>query len=186
MLGSLRGAILTTLPDGRTLIEVNGVGYWVQTGTWHPSGETTAYLYHHVREEASDLYGFPSLEALGLFEKLISVSGIGPKAGLNVLSLGDISQLVQAIERQDTAYLSSAPGIGNKAAQKIVLELAGKLGGIVQEGSQLSISQYQELRLALEAMGYKPAEITAVVQNVPADLLALDAQLRWALQHLGK
>lgn len=185
MLGSLHGTVLATLPDGRSLIEVNGVGYWVQTGAWRPGGEVRAYLYHHVREEASDLYGFPTLEALGLFEKLISVSGIGPKAGLSLLSLGDAAQLAQAIDRQDTAYLGSAPGVGTKAAQKIVLELAGKLGLIAGSG-QLPISQYQELRLALEGLGYKPAEITPIIQEVPGDLPTLDEQLRWSLRRIGK
>jgi len=185
MLGSLHGTAAHL--DNRTLIEVQGVGYWVFTGSWQPQGEITAYLYHHVREDMSDLYGFPSLPDLTLFEKLISVSGIGPKAALSILSLGSAQQIATAISQQDTAFLSSASGVGSKAAQKIVLELAGKLGGLAfAEASQLSIPQYQELRLALESLGYKASEAGAILQQVPPELTTTDAQLKWALQQLAR
>jgi holliday junction DNA helicase RuvA len=85
--GSLRG-IVTGRLDQRILIEVDAVGYWVHTGSWQPVGEVTAYLHHHVREDADQLFGFPDIQTLALFEKLLTVSGIGPKAALALLSLG--------------------------------------------------------------------------------------------------
>ncbi len=124
MLGSLTGTVTTHIGN-RSLIEVAGVGYWVHTGSWMPSGQVTCYLHHHIREDANDLYGFASTDELVLFEKLISISGIGPKAGLALLSLGSPEDLLQAIQSQDTKYLSKAPGIGQKAAQKVILELQG-------------------------------------------------------------
>ena len=182
MLGSLRGTAAATL-ENRTLIEVSGVGYWVFTGAWHPAGETFAYLYHAVREDASDLFGFESLSGLRLFEQLIGVSGIGPKAGLAILSLGSPDSIAGAIARQDTAFLSAATGIGTKAAQKIVLELHQKMGGFVPTETA---QPQQELRLALESLGYKPLEINAALMDLPSGLNTLAEQITWSLQHLSR
>ena len=182
MLGSLRGIAAASL-DTRTLIEVGGVGYWVFTGAWHPSGETMAYLYHAVREDASDLYGFDSLTGLRLFEQLISVSSVGPKAALAILSLSTPDNIAGAIARQDTAFLTAASGIGNKAAQKIVLELHQKMGGFAPTETA---QPQQELRLALESLGYKPLEINAALLELPNDLQSLAEQITWSLQHLSR
>lgn len=185
MLGSLTGTVAGRLGQ-RILIQVAGVGYWVHTGSWQPSGQVTTYLYHHVREEASDLYGFESLETLALYENLISVSGVGPKAGLALLSLGEPSRIARAIVAGDIAFLSLAPGIGKKVAEKTVLELKSKLLGFAQDTdtTQPNASIAEDLLAALEALGYRPADVQPIVAKIPADATTLEVQIKWVLKQL--
>jgi Holliday junction DNA helicase RuvA len=180
MLGSLTGTI-TGRVDQRILVEVAGVGYWVHTGSWQPEGAITCYLHHHVREDASLLYGFHDLLTLTFFERLISVSGIGPKAALALLSLGSTARVHEAVESADVAFLSSAPGIGSKAAQKIILELRGKLP--LSAGT--TGTSHQDVLAALESLGYRAADIRPLVDKLPAEHTAIDAQIRWVLQQLA-
>lgn len=185
MLGSLRGQISGHL-EQKILLEVNGVGYWVHTGSWQPDGEVVCYIHHHLREDASDLYGFRDLETLALFEKLISVSGVGPKAGLALLSLGSVSDLKEAIAEGKTAYLSSAPGIGQKVAQRLIIELKGKLPVSALFRSPEENQAGSEVEAALENLGYRKAEIQKVVSKMPKDIETVDSKLRWSLQQLSK
>jgi holliday junction DNA helicase RuvA len=178
MLGSLTGTITARL-DQRILLEVNGIGYWVHTGSWQPEGSITAYLYHQVREDAQVLYGFASLPTLALFERLISVNGVGPKAAMAILSLGSNDRIESAIRAGDTSFLALAPGIGSKAAQKIILELRGRL----PEAEEMPSSSHQDVLAALESLGYKAADITPVLKKLPAELKTLDEQIRWVLQN---
>jgi Holliday junction DNA helicase RuvA len=182
MLGSLTGQVTGRLGQ-RILIEVEGVGYWVHTGAWQPTGTATCYLYQQVREDINELFGFPDLESLDLFEQLISVSGVGPKAGLAVLSLGDSNRIINAIIQNDLAFLSLAPGIGKKAAEKITVELKTKLRlPSVESGGTL----HDDLRAALEGLGYKVADIQPYLINIPAEYTELDSQLKWILKQLSQ
>jgi Holliday junction DNA helicase RuvA len=184
MLGSLSGHVSGRLGQ-RILIEVEGVGYWVHTGAWQPSGEVTCYLYHQVREDINELFGFPDIDTLSLFEQLISVSGVGPKAALAVLSLGDISRIAAAIINNDLAFLALAPGIGKKAAEKITVELKNKLR--LPEASEPTAQiMHDDLRAALEGLGYKIAELQPYLAAMPAEHTTLNAQIRWVLQQLSK
>jgi len=176
MLGSLTGTVTARL-GSRLLIEVAGIGYWVQTGSWQPEGAVTAYLHHHVREDADDLYGFADLQGLEIFEQLIGISGIGPKAALAVLSIGSAERLRQAISEQDTSYLTTAPGVGQKAAQKIILELHGKVDLLIS----LPGDTHADVMAALEGLGYKPNDIRVLLKDLPAGL-SIDEQIRWALK----
>jgi len=185
MLGSLRGSAIA-FHSNRTLIEVNGVGYWVFTGSWHPSGDVLAYLHHAVREDADDLYGFPDLDSLTLFERLLSISGIGPKAALALLSIGTPERIRQAVALKDVAFLTTAPGIGQKAAQKIVLELFGKMDSLEGLVPDTIPSKYQDLADALSGLGYRTGDIKPLLDKLPADLATVDQQLKWMLQHLGR
>ena len=184
MLGSLHGTVTGRL-DHRTLIEVSGVGYWVFTGSWQPEGDVTCYLYHHVREEASDLYGFEHLADLQLFEKLLGISGIGPKAALALLSIGPATRISQAIQEKDVTFLSSAPGIGQKAAQKIVLELNDKLDSIVLLLADTN-SPTGDLLAALISLGYKNQEIRPYLGSVPKEITSLNDQIKWVLSEVSK
>lgn len=181
MLGSLTGTVIGRLSQ-RILIDVHGVGYWVHTGAWQPSGEVTAFLHHAVREDVSDLYGFERLAELELFERLIGISGIGPKAALALLSLGTAERIRQAIEEKDLTFLTSAPGIGQKAAQKIVLELHNKLdalAGLLGEHGEGNADLYA----ALEGLGYKQSELKAALKDLPSGL-GLNEQITWALKNM--
>lgn len=180
MLGSLSGMVSARL-DNRLLVEVGGVGYWIQTGSWQPEGEITCYLHQHIREDLNELYGFVDLLTLDLFEKLIGISGIGPKAGLALLSVGSLDQIKQAISQGDVSFLSTAPGIGQKAAQKIILELEKK----ISYSSDQSVSQ-GDVVSALESLGYKATDLRPLLGEIPPEHTTLDAQIKWLLQQLAK
>lgn len=181
MLGSLTGTITGRI-DQRILIEVNSTGYWVNTGSWQPEGTVTIYLHHHVREDAQVLYGFVDIPTLALFERLLTVSGIGPKASLALLSLGSTTRVEDAVRSGDAGFLSLAPGVGSKAAQKIILELHGKL----PTSSGPPSTSHQDVLAALESLGYKAADINPVLRELPASETALDKQIRWVLQQLAR
>jgi Holliday junction DNA helicase RuvA len=186
MLGSLRGSVASEL-ENRILIEVSGVGYWVHTGSWHPSGEVYCYLHHHLREGAEDLYGFATLDSLGLFERLLSISGIGPKAALALLSIGSPDRLRQAIAEKDLTFITTAPGIGQKAAQKIVVELYGKLDSLDSILPDTIIpALYLDLAEALTGLGYRPADFRPLFEKLPATALTVEVQLKWMLQQLSR
>ena len=184
MLGSLRGNILVRT-DQRLLIEVAGLGYWVHTGSWQPEGEVLCYIYHNIREGSEDLYGFVSLENLTLFERLLGISGIGPKAALSLLSIGNPERIQQAVVAKDISFLTSAPGIGQKAAQKIILELFGKMDTIdsLLPGQGVP-SAYQEVSEAMQSLGYRLNDIRSLLETIPAEHTTVDAQLKWLLQNL--
>lgn len=179
MYGSLTGEVTARL-DHRILIEVERVGYWVHTGSWQPSETITAYLYHHVREDANLLYGFIDIPTLALFERLLSVSGIGPKAALAILSLGSTDKIETAIKTGDATFLALAPGVGSKAAQKIILELKGKLPEHTGDAAQ-----HQDVLSALESLGYKSGDIHPLLPQIPKDITRIEEQIRWVLQNLS-
>ena len=132
MIASLRGTILEKHPN-RIVIDVGGVGYevFVPLSTFYGLGEVgsaiTVRIHTHVREDALVLYGFATLLEQELFERLISVSGIGPKVALAVLSGIEPQELIRAIERGDLARLTAIPGVGKKTSERIVLELKDRL-----------------------------------------------------------
>lgn len=132
MIAHLRGSILEKHPN-RIVIDVNGVGYevFVPLSTFYGLGEpgtgTALRIHTHVREDAFVLYGFATQLEQDLFERLISVSGIGPKVALAVLSGIEPEELIRAIERGDLARLTAIPGVGKKTSERIVLELKDRL-----------------------------------------------------------
>jgi len=135
MIGHLRGTILEKTPN-RVVVEAGGVGYEVlipiSTFTALPNEGSAAALriFTHVREDALALFGFATPEEKNVFERLISVSGIGPKLGLQVLSGLPTLELVAAIRAGDVARLVRIPGVGKKTAERIVLELKDKIAGV--------------------------------------------------------
>jgi Holliday junction DNA helicase RuvA len=128
VIAHLRGRIFEKHPN-RIIVDVNGIGYDVSVplstfyGLGEPGSEIALRIHTHVREDALLLYGFATQVEQQLFERLISVSGIGPKVGLAVLSGIEPSDLIRAIERKDIARMTSIPGVGKKTAERIVLEL---------------------------------------------------------------
>ncbi|HEY7172238.1 MAG TPA: Holliday junction branch migration protein RuvA [Vicinamibacterales bacterium] len=132
MIAFLRGRILDKQPN-RLTVDVNGVGYDVSVplstfyGLGEPGAEVSLRVHTHVREDALALYGFASRLEQDLFERLIAISGIGPKVALAVLSGIEPGELTRAIERADLARLTAIPGVGKKTAERIVLELKDRL-----------------------------------------------------------
>ena len=132
MIAHLRGTILEKHPN-RVVVDVGGVGYDVAVplstfyGLGESGGPVTLRVHTHVREDTISLFGFATALELDLFERLISISGIGPKVGLAVLSGIEPAELIGAIERGDLARLTAIPGVGKKTSERIVLELKDRL-----------------------------------------------------------
>ena len=165
MIAFLRGRVLDKHPN-RIVIDVNGVGYelYVPLSTYYDVGEAgteiALHVHTHVREDALQLYGFLTTLEQQLFERLISISGIGPKLAVAVLSGIDSRELVSSIQRADVARLTRIPGIGKKTAERMVLELKDRLAEVVQPGDANGVERSHvdhgrdDLVSALENLGY--------------------------------
>ncbi len=166
MIGYLKGKIKIIIKGG-VILEINGVGYKIETTKLDKleNSEAEYYIYTHVREQELRLFGFESIKELELFERLISVSGVGPKVAMQLLSSIGIEQILEAIQTQNWNILK-APGVGNKTAQKIVLELNGKL----EDFGKIQNYKHQDIILdaktALENLGYKENELNDELQNI--------------------
>jgi Holliday junction DNA helicase RuvA len=145
------------------------------------------FVYHVIREDAQTLYGFESLAQRALFEQLLAVSGIGPKVALNLLSSLSPNDLRTALASGDITRLSKVPGIGRKTAERMVLELKGKIDvrGLAVTASAGS-SRDSELIDILMGLGYSAAEANAAVAHIPADASEnIDDRIRMALRYFG-
>ena len=189
MIARLRGTLVYVGIES-VVVDVRGVGYRVGVTTRTiadlPTIGSEVVLHTHtlVRDDQLALFGFPSERELEAFTVLLGASGVGPKVALAVLSTLSPDQLAEAMLNEDLGALSSVPGIGNRTAQKIVLELKPRFAavgaGVVGGGSERG-----KVREALEGLGYQPAEITEALGLVDADL-GVEEQLRDALRTLGK
>ena len=168
MIARLRGKLVEREP-ARIVLDVNGVGYEVfiplTTFTALPaSGADVAIDIHtHVREDALALYGFSSRQERRVFERLIAVSGIGPRLAVTILSGGSVEGLVTAIRRGDLGRLTAIPGVGKKTAERIVVELRDKLQEFSEETSKSSIEV--DVLSALENLGYARAVADAALRR---------------------
>jgi Holliday junction DNA helicase RuvA len=165
MIGFLRGRVLDKHPN-RIIVDVNGVGYelYVPLSTYYDVGDAGSEIFlrvhTHVREDALQLYGFLTTLEQQLFERLIAISGIGPKLAIAVLSGIDSEELVGSIQRADVARLTRIPGIGKKTAERIVLELKDRLADVAPAMAAGETERPQPDRLrddlisALENLGY--------------------------------
>ncbi|MDX8412496.1 MAG: Holliday junction branch migration protein RuvA [Mariprofundales bacterium] len=168
MIGWLSGKLRDIDPAGIVVVETHGIGYEVtlsmQTLCALKIGTNCELFIHtHVREDQLMLFGFASSNERALFRKLTSVSGIGAKIALNMLSGMSESQLLDAIEHGDDTALARTPGIGKKTAQRVILELRGKL--VSGDSSAASGGSRADLRSALSNLGYKPAAIDQVLRS---------------------
>lgn len=164
---------------GAVIVDVAGIGYEVSV----PAGdyesvtlgeEVKFYTYHHVREQAEELFGFSSLAAKKLFEMLITVQGVGPKAALAILSLGTAEQVRNAIANGDTAFVTKASGVGKKSAERVIVDLADKVGLPTHyqqtAAVQTELNTNDEALEALMALGYTLADATKALENVDPKL----------------
>ena len=193
MIAFLEGAVAAKTPTS-ALINVNGVGFEVGMSTSSLSklpetGERTlVYTYMQVRDDGMSLYGFSSMEEKALFEKLITVSGVGPKVALAALSTYGPAQIADFVSAQDVAAIQRVPGIGKKMASRIILELKGTLaegiGGLFAEEKPVESRAMADARAALLSMGFTEAEIGLALTGAPADA-SDSALLQYALKKLG-
>lgn len=180
MIAHLSGAIAEKFGAGSVVIDVHGVGYEVSVSAGDFEAvalnqDVKFYTYHHVREQAEELFGFSSLAAKKLFEMLITVQGVGPKAALAILSLGDAEQVRNAIANTDSAFVQKAAGIGKKTAERVVVDLSDKVGlpthyGRADTPVQTELNTSDEALEALMALGYTLADATKALENVDTNL----------------
>lgn len=192
MIASLSGK-LESLGSEWAIINVGGIGFQVYMPTTALSTMSTVgkevklYTHLHLREDNVALFGFTSPEELELFLILLSVSGIGPKLGLAMLSAMSVEQLTMAIATGSIEMLTEIPGIGKKTANRIVLELKEKIGAgwVTTPAAQLA-QENAEVLAALTSLGYSVAEATRAVATLPASSdLSLEEKIKLALQYFG-
>ena len=200
MIGHLSGTV-TLVSHQFLILDVSGVGHAPQSlggvgykvyaspDTLLPlaEGDTVSLFIHTaVRENALDLYGFPTHAELIFFELLITISGIGPKSALSILSVAPVDTLKKAISAGDPSYLTQVSGIGKKSAEKIVIELRDKLsGGLVEEDMPGMMKEETDALEALQALGYTTTEARDALKEVPDDITGTDMRIKEALRRLG-
>lgn len=189
MIGFLSGKIISKGND-RVIINVGGVGYVVfltELGMEQcvEGEDVNVSIYTHVREQEITLYGFFQTEEQEIFELLISVSGIGPKAGLKILAVADTQTIILAIANEDISILTKVSGIGPKIAKKVVNELSGKVVAPVDAAVGDALAQSDAID-ALRSMGYTVAEARNAISDVPKDITDVGEIVKFALKDLGK
>ena len=160
--------IVTEIHPSDVVIESNNIGYLIFMPNPYSlklNDEVKIHLYQKVSEDAIDLYGFKTYEEKCLFQKLISVSGIGPKSALSILATGDVDGIINAIELGNDKYLTRFPGIGPKASQQIILDLRGKL-----DFESKANNTTNELNDALISLGYKQKDVDKVCKKLDMSL----------------
>lgn len=191
MIATLTGIIAEKNVD-LVVLDVNGIGYGLYvTSEDHgglPSGkEARLYIYEHIRENSYDLFGFAKLETKQLFMQLLNVNGIGPKMAINVLSIGNVSAVRQAIASGDVKFIQGAPGVGKRVAERIVVELKDKVGleGVELSGTGIlqseTYAKQDEAVEALISLGYSAQDAITALKAVPKDLPA-EERVRQALK----
>lgn len=199
MIGWLSGQIVDKQQLGKLVVDVNGVGYDVETSlqTFFQlesyQGKVDLYIHTVVREDALLLYGFLEKQERALFRALIKVNGVGPKMAITILSSISPEEFIQCIHQQNTSYLTKLPGIGKKTAERLVIEMRDNIKQLPSASSeQLSVKQISSIRVqdeaisALEALGYKPQEASKVINKIDDGSKSCEQLIRQALQSLAR
>lgn len=191
MIGKLTGTLLEKNPP-EVLVDCNGVGYEVQVpmSTFYnlpQLREKISLLTHFiVREDAQLLYGFATAQERQTFRQLIKITGVGPRMALSLLSGLSIDELAQAVALQEAGRLVKVPGVGKKTAERLLLELKGKLGDAVGAASaQVHSDSQSDVLQALLALGYSEKEAAVGMKGLPADV-GVSAGIKLAIKALTK
>lgn len=192
MIGYIEGQIIAKDERGVIILTKSGVGYLVSVNrvTFEKieiDTECSLWIHTVVREDALDLYGFKEENDLKFFKLLTSISGIGPRSALNILSLADLSTIIHSISNRDASYLTKVSGIGKKNAEKIILELSDKLDGFLFTNTEnQNTSNESEALMALESLGYNMRDTRHIVREIAKDDLSTQDIIRAALKQLGR
>jgi Holliday junction DNA helicase RuvA len=190
MIGRLTGLLAEKNPP-QLLVDVNGVGYEVDVpmSTFYnlPSlGERVTLLTHFiVREDAQVLFGFLTSQERATFRLLVKISGVGPRTALAILSGLSVTELAQAVSLQESARLIKVPGIGKKTAERLLLELKGKLGADLATPTSVASDAQADILQALVALGYSDREAALALKSLPADVGVSDG-IKLALKSLAR
>ncbi|MFA6918424.1 MAG: Holliday junction branch migration protein RuvA [Candidatus Gracilibacteria bacterium] len=189
MIAKLKGKI-EYLKDNYAVVTVNDVGYKVYLSVYTfgkvaGMAEVNLFIHTYVREDQLALYGFLTLDELEMFEQLISISGIGPKAAMGILSIATPKTIKTAILNEDPSILTKVSGIGKKTADRVILELKNKVADISVGDKEEATVDVDAIE-ALMTMGYSNAEARDALKSVPADVKDVGARVKMALRSLGK
>ena len=190
MIGRLIGTIAEKSPP-QLLVDVRGVGYEVDVPmssfyNLPGIGESVTLLTHFVvREDAQVLFGFLTHEERATFRLLVKISGVGPRTALSLLSGLSVDELARAVSLQESSRLIKVPGIGKKTAERLLLELKGKLADAVATPASVASSAHTDILQALVALGYSDREAAAALKTLPADI-DVAAGIKLALRALAK
>ncbi|MES3014098.1 MAG: Holliday junction branch migration protein RuvA [Pseudomonadota bacterium] len=190
MIGRITGTLAEKSPP-QLLIDVNGVGYEVDVPmssfyNLPGLGERVTLLTHFVvREDAQVLFGFLTHDERATFRLLVKISGVGPRTALSILSGLSVNELAQAVSLQESARLVKVPGIGKKTAERLLLELKGKLGDAITVPTSIANNAQGDILQALLALGYSDREAAAALKALPADVGVSDG-IKLALRALAK
>jgi holliday junction DNA helicase RuvA len=189
MIAQLEGKI-AGIRGNTVILMVGGVGYQVAVsaytlGKLAGRDQVLLHIHTHVREDMLALFGFLDEEELGMFLLLISVSGIGPKMGLSILSVADVKTIRLAIVNKDPNILTRVSGVGKRTAEKLIVELQNKVTAVAgDEDGDASASQ--DALEALTSLGYSVTQAREALKSVPADVVDVSTRIRGALKNLGK
>lgn len=191
MIAHLKGIIEEKFGSNGIIVDVCGVGYEIAVPTpdfeaANLGEERKFYAYHAVRENAEELYGFSSLAAKKIFELLISVQGVGPKAAIAILSLAEAEAVRNAIANADAGFVAKAAGVGKKTAERVIVDLRDKVGipsryGATDAGATVAAAENDEALDALMALGFPLKEATAALEKVDQKL-PVEERVRLALK----
>lgn len=193
MIAHIKGTVVEKFPPSSIIVDVHGVGYEVNLTTLdfentNLNDETKFYTYHSIRENAEELYGFSTLVAKKLFELLISVQGVGPKAGMAILSLASPEEVRNAIANADSVFISKASGVGKKSAERVIVDLKDKVGIPSHYGTTkapektIKLDEKDEALDALIALGFPLKEASAALADIDQNL-STEERVRLALKN---
>jgi Holliday junction DNA helicase RuvA len=190
MIGKLCGKPVL-VRNNYVIVDVRGVGYKVmmtEIALGAVSGQeiTELFIHTYVREDQLALYGFLKLEELEMFELLIGISGIGPKAALGILTIASVQAIKMAIVNNDSSILTRVSGVGKKTAERVILELHNKIDILPDEASLESVQSDQDVVEALVAMGYRIGEARDAAKAVPKEVKDISERIRHALKMMQK
>ena len=185
MIGYLKGKIIYQCSN-YIILEVNNIGYkiFISSATSYKLQATSSFwIYHQIKEDKNDLYGFKSQDELAFFENLLKVNGVGPKMASNILSKVDVFKIKQAIGRGDIKLLTAIGGVGKKIASKIVVELKNKISA--DDSIDLNDSITEEVIEALKQLGYKQSEIIPYLSRIPLKYKTSSEKVKWILKSIN-
>lgn len=194
MYSYIKGTIKSS-SENHLILENNGIGYSINTSmntvrNSKLNEEATVHTYLYVREDILSIYGFASIQEMELFKNLIKISGVGPKAGLSILSLADVNTLKYSIFNGDYKFISKASGIGKKTAEKIIIELKDKVkdefsGSEINVGIEYPAQDSEFLVEALVSLGFNSNEAKKALGAIDRTNLTEDEVLKIALKKIG-
>lgn len=195
MISYLEGTIIHRASNYIILKTKDGIGYKIfiifneipnsepQKNSNYEARITKLFIYHYIKEDRQNLYGFETLEKLEIFETLIGISGVGPKTAMLIVTQYSSKEIKQAIEKENLVFFQSIKGLGKKTAGKILLELKGKT--IFEQETTMSTKNLDILD-ALMSLGYQKKDLLKTMEQIPRNLETSEDKIKWILKNSGK